>query len=45
MTFKGVSAEFFPYYLKEAEFKFNTPLMQRREVLEQLYFRPSIENI
>ncbi len=45
MTFKGVSAEFFPYYLKEAEFKFNTPLIQRSEVLEQLYFRPSIENI
>lgn len=39
--FKGVSREHFPYYLKEAEFKFNTPLEKRSEILEQLYFRPS----
>jgi len=39
MSFKGVSSEFFPYYLKEAEFKFNTPIMKRREVLEQFYFK------
>lgn len=38
-TFKGVSNEFFPFYLKEAEFKFNTPVQQRTEILEQLYFR------
>lgn len=38
-SFKGVSSEFFPYYLKEAEFKFNTPMMKRREVLERFYFK------
>jgi transposase-like protein len=37
-TFKGVSDEFFPFYLKEAEFKFNTPVQERSKVLEQLYF-------
>ncbi len=36
--FKGVSNEHFPYYLKEAEFKFNTPLEKRSEILELLYF-------
>lgn len=40
-SFKGVSDEHFPYYLKEAEFKFNTPLEKRSEILEQLYFRSS----
>lgn len=40
IAFKGVSREYFPYYLKEAEFKFNTPIKKRREILEQLYFRP-----
>lgn len=39
MTFKGVSDEHFPYYLKEAEFKFNTPIAKRREVLERFYFK------
>ncbi len=38
--FKGVSREYFPYYLKEAEFKFNTPIKKRHEILEQLCFRP-----
>ena len=38
-SFKGVSSEFFPYYLKEAEFKFNTPMTKRREVLERFYFK------
>lgn len=37
-TFKGVSNEHFPYYLKEAEFKFNTPIEVRSKILEQLYF-------
>lgn len=41
-AFKGVSTEHFPYYLKEAEFKFNTPLEKRSEILEQLYFRPTV---
>ncbi|MDD5159141.1 MAG: transposase [Sulfuricurvum sp.] len=40
-AFKGVSNEHFPYYLKEAEFKFNTPLKDRSKILEELYFRPS----
>lgn len=40
-TFKGVSDEHFPFYLKEAEFKFNTPLKEREKILEQLYFRPN----
>ncbi len=39
-TFKGISNEHFPYYLKEAEFKFNTPMEQRMKILEELYFRP-----
>lgn len=38
MPFKGVSDEFFPYYLKEAEFKFNTPAPKCSEILKQLYF-------
>ncbi|MDD2830002.1 MAG: transposase [Sulfuricurvum sp.] len=38
--FKGVSKEHFPYYLKEAEFKFNTHLKERPKILEQLYFHP-----
>lgn len=40
-TFKGVSNEHFPYYLKEAEFKFNTPIEKRSKILEKLYFRPT----
>lgn len=40
MAFKGVSNEHFPYYLKEAEFKFNTPFDQRKAILFKLYFRP-----
>lgn len=40
--FKGVSHEHFPYYLKEAEFKFNTPENERSAILELLYFRPAI---
>jgi transposase len=39
-SFKGVSNEHFPYYLKEAEFKFNTPIEERSKILEQLYFQP-----
>jgi transposase len=38
-TFKGVSNEHFPYYLKEAEFKFNTPTHERSKILELLYFQ------
>ncbi|MDD2266096.1 transposase [Sulfuricurvum sp.] len=37
--FKGVSNDHFPYYLKEAEFKFNTPKQRRAEILEVLYFK------
>ncbi len=44
-TFKGVSREHFPYYLKEAEFKFNTPLHERSRILEQLYFHPNDSDI
>jgi transposase len=40
-TFKGVSNEHFPYYLKEAEFKFNTPIEGRSKILERLYFKPN----
>jgi transposase len=40
-SFKGVSKEHFPYYLKEAEFKFNIPIEERSTILEQLYFRPN----
>jgi len=40
-SFKGVSNDHFPYYLKEAEFKFNTPPSERSKILEQLYFRPN----
>jgi transposase len=43
--FKGVSKEHFPYYLKEAEFKFNTPLNERLAILEKLYFRPTDSDI
>jgi transposase-like protein len=40
-SFKGVSNEHFPYYLKEAEFKFNIPIIEERvTILEQLYFHP-----
>ena len=31
-AFKGVSREHFPYYLKEAEFKFNTPTHERSKI-------------
>jgi transposase len=37
--FKGVSREYFPYYLKEAEFTFNTPIKERSNILTRLYFR------
>lgn len=40
-AFKGVSNEHFPYYLKEAEFKFNTPIEKRFDILERLYFHPN----
>jgi len=43
--FKGVSNDHFPYYLKEAEFKFNTPPKEREKILEQLYFRPNGSDI
>jgi len=36
--YKGVSSEFFPYYLKEAEFKFNLSPSAREKVLTDLYF-------
>jgi len=44
-AFKGVSKEHFPYYLKEAEFKFNIPIEERIAILEQLYFRPNGSDI
>lgn len=44
-AFKGVSKEHFPYYLKEVEFKFNTPLEERSTILEQLYFHPNGSDI
>jgi len=40
-SFKGVSNEHFSYYLKEAEFKFNTPVAERSQILEKLYFHPN----
>lgn len=43
--YKGVSEEHFPYYLKEAEFKFNTPVEERSTILETLYFRPNGSDI
>lgn len=44
-SFKGVSNDHFPYYLKEAEFKFNTPLEERSAILEKFYFRPNGSDI
>lgn len=44
-SFKGVSNEHFPYYLKEAEFKFNTPFEKRSGILEKLYFHPNESDI
>lgn len=38
-SYKGVSHEHFPYYLKEAEFKFNTPPDRRKKILKGFYFR------
>lgn len=43
--YKGVSAEYFPYYLKEAEFKFNIPPDKRIAILERLAFRPNGSDI
>lgn len=37
LRYKGVSDEYFPYYLKEAEFKFNHPPQRQREILEKLW--------
>jgi transposase-like protein len=34
--YRGIPAEQFIYYLKEAEFKFNHPMPERREVLRRL---------
>lgn len=45
MAFKGVSHEQFPYYLKEAEFKFNTPSQERLKILNKLYFSPNDSDI
>lgn len=42
LTYKGVSAESFPLYLKELEFKFNHDAKTQKRLLEQYYFR-SIE--
>ena len=36
--FKGVNSEHFPYFLKEAEFRFNYPPDEQRTILEQLWF-------
>ncbi|MDD2838965.1 MAG: transposase, partial [Sulfuricurvum sp.] len=41
IPYKGVSNEFFPYYLKEAEFKFNFSYTVREKILTTLYFHPS----
>lgn len=43
--FKGVSSEHFPYYLKEAEFKFNTTSEKRMEILERLYFQKNTDTV
>ncbi len=43
--YKGVSEAHFPYYLKEAEFKFNTPVDERAKILERLWFRPNDSDI
>ena len=37
-SYKGVNDEFFAYYLKEAEFKFNLAPTRQKEILNQLYF-------
>jgi len=37
LCYNGVSDEYFPYYLKEAEFKFNHPKERQREILEKLW--------
>ncbi|WP_345976949.1 transposase [Sulfurimonas sp. HSL3-7] len=39
LTYKGVSAENFPLYLKEIEFKFNHDAAARKALLQQYYFR------
>jgi transposase-like protein len=36
--FKGVNAEHFPYFLKEAEFRFNYPPKEQTAILEKLWF-------
>lgn len=41
IPYKGVSNEFFPYYLKEAEFKFNFSYGVREKIITTLYFHPS----
>lgn len=37
LQFRGVKPDYFVYYLKEAEFKFNYPLVQQPEVLKTLW--------
>jgi transposase len=39
LTYKGVSTESFPLYLKELEFKFNYDVQKQTELLEQYYYR------
>lgn len=39
LTYKGVSTENFPLYLKELEFKFNYDLQRQKELLEHYYYR------
>lgn len=39
VRYKGITQEYFPYYLKEMEFKFNHTATQQRSLLEHYYFR------
>ncbi len=39
LTYKGVSNENFPLYLKELEFKFNYDTQRQKELLAQSYYR------
>ncbi|WP_345991430.1 transposase [Sulfurimonas sp. HSL-1716] len=38
LSYKGISTENFPLYLKEAEFKFNHPLETQKKLLQKQYF-------
>ena len=39
LHYKGISNEAFPMYLKEIEFKFNHTLEQKKEILQECYFK------